>query len=796
MPSTDTKIDHELLRVMNRGATGNLFYATVVSVDPTSYHVTVAPQGNNHLGKMQARIMSSILCNSLGFKLSYLPTIGSIVFCYATSTNECLILGMVPLSDKGAISPASTRTVIGAGDGLKAESHRQNYNEDLTKTLITNLGRPTDILQGELAISNEFGVLLGLFQQFAVLKASELAQVQCFLLDDLVRIISHNFQHFHSMGQLTISHDGNSLNLESGMTHDPKEALGVAQLAQEKVFPPPFTHNGETTVDDVSDYYEPGTDERAVAVERLKTFVGRLGDFINLLLVVPADETRILDGLPPNSFDSGVLQLKANLDGLFILRSAKGVVIEKTNWIRVPHRIRTSEDPTGDDGTKQQPVRLPDFVFDNTYRAAEQPFLYYLQLRDYLSYIQEGCGYRHFTDRPLDFAVNDDFALERPLAQLTYVDPVTGASYMKKTSSVVLMPNGGLSLRDAWSSSINMEGGNIYIQPAKDLVLQPMRHLIGKIGGCVSLAVKKDIDLSSTEGAYRLKTDGVQYLYSKVGGIVLHTDAPALGGDNGYIPSAKEEALVVRTSGIVIKAPVGGIYSNATVNYQRYERSSVIEAPVNTLLASEQLLVLSDKVLELLGATTLLSATGQMNCFSKKQAFFIGEQQTLIGRAGQTFGLVSLNGVPVAPVEGLMKEDPVNNFFKQMNEIVDKYDKLVSPDLVYGIVTKASFDGLLFRYPATTVYGNLEGCPLPQTLTQQEDQSFNGLHNLTVWSEPAEQGTYPYPGAASAEGLVGRQLVNLLMVDDELVNKSNEHESESELDSPVNIFDSYRVYNL
>ena len=785
--------NQEQTQALNRVAVGNLFYATVIGVDPTTYHVTIAPQGTSQLQKMQARILSSILCNALGFKLSYLPTIGSTVFCYSTSTNECLIIGMVPMADTGTISPFTTRTVIGAGDGLKSEVHRQHYGEDLNKTILNNLRRPTDILQGELAISNEFGVLIGLFQQFATLKASELSQIQCFLLDDLVRIISHNFQHYHAMGQLSISHDGTGLNLESGLTHDPKEALGVPQLEQEKVFPPPFKHNGVSTVDDKTDYYEQSIDERAAAVERLKIFVGRLGDFVNLMLVVPADETRVLDGEQPNKFDSGVLQLKASLDGLFVLRSAKGVVIEKTNWIRVPHRIRTTEDPSGDDGSLSPTTKSQDFKFDNTYRAADQPFLYYLQLRDYLSYIQEGCGYRHFTDKPKDFALNADITLERPLTALTYVDPLTGASYMKRTSSVVLMPNGGVSMRDAWSSSINMEGGNIYIQPAKDLVLQPMRHLIGKIGGHTSLASRKDIALSSTDGGFQLNTDGVQYLYSKNGGIVLHTDATALT-DDGYAPT--EEAPVTRCSGVVLKAPNGGVYANASMNYQKFERSSVLEAPINTLLATKQLLVLSDSVLELLGDQTLLSATGSLNCYSKNRAMLIGETQTWIGREGQIFGVVTLNGKPAGAVEGLMKEDPANNFFQKMNDLVDKYDNLIANDLVYGLVTKEAFDGLLFRYQPSKVYGNRDGCALPQTLTQQEDRSFNGLHNLAVWAERVENKTYPYPGAEAAEGLVGRQLNNLDLVAGEVVNKAADHQTGSELDSPANIFDSYRTYNL
>ena len=548
--ATRSNLNHESLAVLNRSATGHLFYATVTNVDPASYHIMVAPQGNDQMHRMQARQLSSILCGSLGFKLSYLPTVGSVVFCYSSSPSECLILGMVPGADYGEITPFSTRTVIGAGDGLKAEAHRLNYEDDLGKTTISNLRRPTDLLQGELAISNEFGVLLGLFQQFATLKASELAQVQCFVLDDLVRIISHNFQHFHSMGQFSISHDGDSLTMEAGLTHDPKEAMGIPQGDGQAQIRPTLRHEAVSTSDDSQDYYTAANGETAEAVERLKLFVGHLGDFVNLMLVAPSNELRALDGVVPDSFDRGLLQVKANLDGLFVLRSVKGVVIEKTNWIRVPHRIRSNEDPLGDDAAALKPDPHLDYEFDNQYRADGQPFLYYLQLRDYLSYIQEGRGYRHFEDRKQDFVVNDDVEQEQPLDQIYFVDPTTGTTFLKRTSHVVLMPNGGVSLRDAWSSAINMEGGNIYIQPARDLVLQPGRHLVGKVGGCVTMAARQDIDLSTTQGGVRVKSETSQYLYSRSGGIVLHTDAQAVSSP-GYFPLPESEEALRQISGVV-----------------------------------------------------------------------------------------------------------------------------------------------------------------------------------------------------------------------------------------------------
>src|ERR1019366_3004721 len=127
-------------------------------------------------------------------------------------------------------------------------------------------------------------------------------------------------------------------------------------------------------------------------------------------------------------------------------------------------------------------------------------------------------------------------------------------------SWVSLMGNGGISLADAWGSAINMEGGNIYIQPAKDLIVQPNRNLIAKVGGNVGIAARGELDFSSTNGGLRIKTENVQYLYSENGGIVLHTDGEAATKAARTYNPYDPDSMVTNVSGIVFKA------SNSSIN--------------------------------------------------------------------------------------------------------------------------------------------------------------------------------------------------------------------------------------
>ena len=170
------------------------FFAKVVSSDAGTYSVQLAPISNKLPALLSGVPLSSITASLLGAKECVLPQPGSLVFCFRSDAYTGLIIGVVPESE--TIDKAENlhaRTVIGAGDGKSDPVNTQGYGTkiDFSKINLQNANRPTDIVDGEYVLSNEFGVLLGLFQQFSVLKASELAQVQAFLFDDLVRITSN-----------------------------------------------------------------------------------------------------------------------------------------------------------------------------------------------------------------------------------------------------------------------------------------------------------------------------------------------------------------------------------------------------------------------------------------------------------------------------------------------------------------------------------------------------------------------------------------------------------------------------
>jgi hypothetical protein len=756
------------------------FFARVVASDAGTYSIQLAPISNKLPSLLSGIPLSSVTASLLGVKECVLPQPGSLVFCFQTDAYSGLVLGVVPDAENvDKAENMASRTVIGAGDGKVSENNTQGYGTKvgLSKINFQNINRPTDIVDGEYVLGNEFGVLLGLFQQFSVLKASELAQVQAFLLDDLVRIISHNYEHHTCMGSTKVYQDGMTMNTEFGLTHDPKEATGRPNTGGQEV-DPVIKLTGKTSVDDTDDFFEL-KNEKQVAIDRLRGFIGHLGDFLHLIISKPAEgQLRAQDGVPTEIYDRGLASVKMGLDGSMALRSMSGLAFEKTNWIRVPHRIKPVEEKVEPTETPAVPAK---YTFDSTVTAGNLPFMYFLQLRDYLAFSLEGQAYERFK-KSGQFEVNDEPTNEERVGEQTKLTPEREASYYPKSSGMYLMPNGGVVFRDAWGSSIVMEGGNIYIQPAKDLVLQPLRNLVGKVGQNVALAARKDLELSSTDGGFRLKTDKAQYLYSATSGIVLHSDVTApyeyLASDNGPI---------TEIGGIVLNTPKGGLVTNASHSLLKTAANTIIKSDLTFIDADSRVMLRSGGGFDVFTSGDLLLSAGKnLIGFTEGTALFVGLDNTAVGMQKQTIAIS-----PFGPVEGLFEKDTFNDWKQKASELATGDFQ----DFSFGYREDTAFDELKFKFPSSTNYQLSERLDaIPQTLAQQEDGQFQNL-GLIPWVEKEVNSTMPYPGKDLPNMLATANLANL-QFDQSLgdtYNKAIEHSAVGRIDF-TDLFSTYRVY--
>lgn len=729
------------------------FVAVVVTSVPGTHAITVIRESYGGVEEpdagmnMQGILITSHLTPYLGFSDGWLPQPGTRVLCASDSAGTCFILGAIPVPTP-KFKSLMARAMLGAGSTRDEEANAKGH--EFHTPLILDMVRPSDVVDGEYVMSNEFGVLLGLYQQLANLKGSELAQVQCHLIDDLVRVISHNYQHYTAAGEHNVYHDGKSIMVEYGATHMPAESYGCPAVNSELGSGESIQIDGPPTVDDSSDFYKIAENEQLKAVERLKIFAGRLGDFLNMFVVRPdPNEQRYLDpGKRPNKPDTGLSNIRLATDGGIHCRSVKEIFLEKTQWIRVPLRTAAPDDPKADDAESLSYENKEPFNFNDGYSYAGNPFNYSLQLRDYAAYVNEKLAYKNFKTHEKDFYVNDSIGKETPLGAVNKIDPQTQlklSPYVLRTAGIYLMPNGGITLRDAWNSAIVMEGGNIYLQPTKDLLTQPMRHAITKAGGSVNIACKKHLDFSSTEEGLRIKTEKSQYLFTEKGGIVLQSRGNA---DNTGNPNPEEKAIDT-VGGIVFKSKLG-IYSYAEKDIVKYAKRKILShSLMNTdIVADTQAVVYGKRKLYNFSDINITSyAESSINVISDGKVNLAGASKTTLGQKDQKLGVMYdkkskfidiLRGViPVPAISSAL------NAAKQAKQRILPQCTFFEP---------YEFVKLNFKFLETYKYGSINPSEdgIPSTLTQQDDL-LTGLWGLSEWQEKPVDDTWPYPGKSLFE---------------------------------------------
>ena len=760
----------------------SIFVAVVITSNSGSGAVTVARESYGgsktaNVGmKLQGVVVSQTMANYLGFKESLILQPGSRVLCVENTATSCYIVGVIPWENIGGVElPA--RTTVGQGNALGISSNRTGHQK--YTPLVFDNSKGGDVVDGEYVVANEFGVLLGLFQQFATLKASELAQVQCHLLDDLVRIVSHNYQHFTALGELNITHDGRRLMAEFGATHKPAEAYGDTATLSDKGKKPQFKKGAGDTVDDSSDYYQLDGDQQKKAIERFKLFVGSVGDFLNLFIVRPADE----------KIDTGLLNIHAGVDGGLHIRSAKEVFIEKTNWIRVPKRLVTPEDPSGDDAEKLEYTAKEKFVFEDSIKNK-----YAIQLRDYVAYVNQKLNYQNFKTHAKDFFVNDNFADEVTLNEKIQLDQETKEAGISLggTAGIYLMPNGGITIRDAFNSAIVMENGHVYIQAAKDMFLQPAKDCVVKVGQNLSMSAYAHADISASTGGVRLKSEQTMHLHSNKGGMVFQAD---FSDDIPEVPYAPEQdpdkaaaetfeyldaefkkkkgedntpSPLQITAGIIFKTNRNIFnFSKHTVNYVTKNIYNQAGDQINTTAkyiidyGREQHVTLSDNLV-------MTYTPKNWYAIAEKDAALSGNALAL----GQYKKPVNVMGTPlkgVLKIKTWKRKSKIEKFLKSREDLLSYtvFKPKKSKDADGKEKTTFLHDFIKFRFLKSGAYGfDVTEDLLPITAYQQlpsKDQS--------SWAETPVNDSQPYPGLQVwSQFFLTNDLINLRHMPEEKVS--------------------------
>jgi hypothetical protein len=511
----------------------------------------------------------------------YLPNT-QVLILISPEQEHAIILGAIPspLADKVTIAPGSMSARCRVGQ-FEDPMHYGIFFRPGSVVANFTSGRPADTLPGDWGSVNDLELAIWVGRLMACLRASDMAKVEAFWGDDLLRLVGYNMELFTAGAQEARLDDEGEYNEIYRATPFIWEGMGLAAPG--------------AAVKDVGGKLEPGSEEAKyepiqqdqLIIPRITRLRGYLGDLEREMVSAPPP------GLTCETYGAksnhiGLLELVKHISGAYSVRSAKEITFEKYILLPVPKELVAPEDPTGDgrksgykaadilgDGDQYQ---LPEFEWgadDAQVRAAQ---LYDYHAWFFNRYAVGGLA-AHVKDWHLpneqdltalgNTAVYDKnlrfghaFMAEMPSFGELVLDarPRHSARYYRSRSCFKLLDDGGVLLEDGWGAQILMSGGSIQLTCPGDVWARPGRSFVSWAPYDTILRSGNCVDVSAALGDVRLKANrNLQILggNSGIGGILIESRSRGPSTAADYSKSGAR----VSGHGITLKAAESSIHA-------------------------------------------------------------------------------------------------------------------------------------------------------------------------------------------------------------------------------------------
>jgi hypothetical protein len=485
-----------------------------------------------------------------------------------------VILGAVPKSAGDARMLLPDSQVLRSRAGQFEDA--MHYSTFAKSPIFGNhsAGRPADTLPGDWGAINDLGVGIWLGRLLASMRASDLAKVEAFWGDDLLRLVGYNMELFTAGSQEYRLNDEGEYNEVWRATPWPWEGLGVRSAS-------------ESATEAKEGRLKPGAEEAPLEPAQVDQLLiprhirmrGYLGDIEKEFICAPP-QSLSTETYSAKTKHLGLLEISKAHDGAYTVRSAKEVTLEKYVLLPIPKELVAPEDPLGDHRTNYKAAdlfgtgdtyELPEFVWGSD-DAQVRP----AQLLDYHAWrfgrYEKGGLNAHVKDwylpeeeeisEPLPGALYDKnlkightFMAPLPSFGEIVIDHRPGhtARYYRSRSMVKLHDDGSVSLEDGYGSQILLKGGSIFLSCVGDVWAQPGRNFVAWAPHDAVVRAGNSADVSASKGDVRLKSEKNLHLLSGnggVGGILLESRATGLPSASDY----EKTGQGVNSRGVVVKA--------------------------------------------------------------------------------------------------------------------------------------------------------------------------------------------------------------------------------------------------
>lgn len=460
------KVTQAVQNSTQRSPNAFIYLATVGEIYPQSYlvQIDVGSGGGTTYGIMITAWMSGLL----GLQATCMPQKGSQVIVLKNTLQDNgldLILGVVPAG--GGFDYTLLSSYVGADNtvaypGVK-EEQRALSQENLA---FFNQGSyPMDGVDGELFVNNALGAGLEILQNLTRLKGSDLAKVEAFVMDDFVRIVSHNFAHITAFGDYTINNANGRLNVVWKGTSNEHEAFGLQDKSESKGYTMAAKNlvDVNTEEDTEKTFYEDGR-------WRFVTYIGKLGGFVHMFIT---DPQKVLQTNIPDNVTSARHNLHINQDGSMLMQTVGEIAIEKVVRIPVPISRATPEELANAEvklDAYQNWTPMPgEEMFHQSYKFKDYGrwFANYYALAEFLG---DSKGYDLYSEAL--YEEPDATCGENDLKQVNAAYAKDATKYIEQYACIRIFRDGTVMVMDSFGSTVHMVDGNLNLSAAKDINLE------------------------------------------------------------------------------------------------------------------------------------------------------------------------------------------------------------------------------------------------------------------------------------------------------------------------------------
>jgi hypothetical protein len=526
---------------------GLIYEATVTKVVQPNNGVICSGSTGEATGLIPGMCIwaAGIMSDLFGFKMNYVPPAGSKVLVLVGNGGINYIVGGY-LSELHGDYQGQQRSALGAdevkeGDAeeyaasqvFKATQDRHSFIQKGAGAALHNLGgHPAwDMTEGEVEITNALGVGATFLRHMAQLKGSELAKVECMLIDDMVRIISQTYKHFSAFGDFKIYNDSGRLNVQWDGTNSDWEISGKSELDD---------RGGAKKIEQVEDGEKQNmlkmSEQNSTkdAKWRFSHFVGFLGDFISTFVTDPA-VWEASNGFLEQIERSGKFRLHVNEDGTGIISTVNEFIIEKTPRISVPLELKREYDPDGNNPILDEPEEFIDFLktwdFEESGGVNNIHYTVY-QIRDYAKWISNKYSKARFLQMNKDWRVPREDEVPEPdiLGQKkgdkSKANKETNYSegIISAYATIKIAKDGSIVLLDSHDNAVTLTKAGIQLSSHNNVQIESAGSINMVAGRDINLVAKNSVDITATQGGYSLRAETFMQNYCNKGGILFETN--------------------------------------------------------------------------------------------------------------------------------------------------------------------------------------------------------------------------------------------------------------------------------